>query len=501
MGILSGALLLAATLALAPALASPAPSPSPAGAPAPAASAAPATPAPAGVVPSEVSVELAGLVSSDFAGAQITAAIARAAQLAPGASVSFGGVTLPPRLSPGIEVEALARVHLSGNGAGAGVDGTTAVHLRVESLAQLDPSFLLYSDDPEKIPANANGLLFRDTLAADEPSRVYAYHVGLGPDTRLYLALRSIGADARVQILGYAAGPAATYGFVGHVATLRYLLERSTQESTIVSVASGVPYLMLLAGRPMNPNELVAAIFDLRVLAGGPLDLAVVAASGDADPATLLDGPALAGDSHGRSGRFSLTSIAPIVLGYTAGAAEAAPIAVGGEPRPNLVPGGRALLGDYGVLRDMSLLLANPTNDAQAVYLYETPNGGSATATLWFTGDPQPTEMPCVHDAGARYLVRQFTLAPGQSEATDATFMTDGASSYPILFGLTATPPSPPPGYYSPDACNVHLPPSPSPESSPSALPAPSSSALPAPSSSALPAPSSSPLPGVSPSP
>jgi hypothetical protein len=285
--------------------------------------------------------------------------------------------------------------------------------------------------------------------------------------------LRSIGADARVQVLGYAAGPATTYGFVGHVATLRYLLERSTQESAILPVASADPYLMLLAGRPMNPNELIAAIFDLRVLAGGPLELAVVAASGDEDPATLLEGPALAGDSHGRSGRFSLLGIAPIVLGYTAGAAEPAPVPVGGDPRPNLVPGGRALLGDYGVVRDMSLLLSNPTSDAQTVYLYETPNAGSATATLWFTGDPQPTEVPCVHVAGARYLVRQFTLAPGQSEAAGATYMTDGASSYPLLFGLTAMPPSPPPGYYSPDACNVHVAePSPSPVPSPPLPPA-----------------------------
>jgi hypothetical protein len=37
--------------------------------------------------------------------------------------------------------------------------------------------------------------------------------------------------------------------------------------------------------------------------------------------------------------------------------------------------------------------------------------------------------------------VRAFELAPGSTQTIGGTYMTDGASSYPIAFGLSLTPP------------------------------------------------------------
>ena len=136
--------------------------------------------------------------------------------------------------------------------------------------------------------------------------------------------------------------------------------------------------------------------------------------------------------------------------------------------------------GDYGLIRSVTLALSNPGGTPQALYLYEQPTAGFVTTTLWFTGDPRPTEVPCVHDPANRYQVRSFALDAGASLSITGEYMTDGASSYPLSFGLTAVPPSPPPGPYSPDACNPRTPP---PATPPPATPSPEPSAQsPAPS-------------------
>jgi hypothetical protein len=455
---------------------SPAELPSPAETPAPSPS---ATLPPAGIVPGDVTVTLGGIVSPAFATGRVRAAILRAAQVAPGATLTVSGVTIANTLHAGDSTEALARVTIAGGGSYADVTGTTAVHLSVETLPQLEPAFLFYSDDPEKLTAADDGVLYKNSIDLTKAARVYAYHVTETAGRRVFLALQA-SSQAHVQVLGYAAGPADEYGYVGHVTTLQYLLERGTQESFVADVAPGAPFLQPLGYRPMNPNELIAAIFDLRVLDGGPVEVEVVAASGATDPATLLGGDELPGDGHGRRGEFSLLDVPPIALSYAAGDPEPSPVAVGNPTVANVRPGGRPLGGDYGLIRSVTLALSNPGGTPQALYLYEQPTAGFVTTTLWFTGDPRPTEVPCVHDPANRYQVRSFALDAGASLSITGEYMTDGASSYPLSFGLTAVPPSPPPGPYSPDACNPRTPP---PATPPPATPSPEPSAQsPAPS-------------------
>jgi hypothetical protein len=475
--------------------AQPEPSPEPSGSasalPTPSASppASPSAPA-AGAVPSDVSVELAGAVSPQFAAAQVEAAIARAAQLQPGSVVVVRGLTLPPALQPGDSADLQARVHIDGRGAFSDRNGTTNVHLQFDTLPELNPAFLLYSDDPERLDADADGVLDRGTIDTTRSARVYAYHVSDASDRRLYLALRATGADARVQILGYAAGPTDAFSYAGHVSTLQYLLARGTQQSAIATVTRDAPFLLQLGARALGAGDLVAAIFDLRVLTGEPVDVAIVAASGDADPLDLLDAPERAGDGHGRRGEFALGDVPPLALTYAVGGVEPTPFAIGTPTIANLRPGGRPLAGDYGVLRGVALQVSNPSTVPASAYFYESAAGGTVTTTLWFTGDPKPTEIPCVKLPN-RYLVREIALAPGEVRTVTGEYMTDGTSSFPLLFGLTGTPPSPPPGPYSPDACNPRPLPSPAPSASPlpfvSPAPATASPEAPSPPASATP--------------
>jgi hypothetical protein len=414
-------------------------------------------------------VDLGGTVSPEFALARITATIALHAQLQGGAAPAVTGVSIPNALQPGESLEALAHVTIAGSAANAPVTGVTSVHLAVETLGRLEPAFLLYSDDPERLTAADDGVLFRSTVAQDRPVRLYAYHVADTADRHVSLVLLASSA-ARVQVLGYAAGPSDAFAYVGHVSTLQYLLERGTQESFIVPLAGDAPFAQQLGYRALAPGELVAAIFDLRVLDGGPVDVEVIATSGADDPLAHVREPVLPGDGHGRSGEFALGDVPPIAFTYAAGDPDPSPFPVGVPAIANLRPGGRPLGGDYGVIRSVQLQLSNPGGTPREVYFYEQAAGGTATTTLWFTGDPRPTELPCVRASANRYLIRAIALGANESTTVTGDYMTDGSSSFPLLFGVTSEPPSPAPGPYSPDTCN----PRPAPSDTPSAPVTPS---------------------------
>ena len=103
-------------------------------------------------------------------------------------------------------------------------------------------------------------------------------------------------------------------------------------------------------------------------------------------------------------------------------------------------------------IQHLTISLDNPGASESDVYLYEIPNGNAVTTTLFFDGDPAPLEVPCVRTAGVRYLVRRFALAPGQHLEETAEYMTDGASSYPMQFGLSALAPAAPDGCTPPQS-------------------------------------------------
>jgi hypothetical protein len=413
----------------------------------------------AGVVPGDATVDLAGTVSPQFVTARVQDAIAQSAQMQPGTTLAVNGLTTGT-LHPGDVLEAQARVVVQGNDTYVDQSGVTNVHLRVAALPRLDPAVLFYSDDPERLGALDDGVLFRGTIDQAQSARAYVYHVSDVP-RRLFLALATTAGTAHVQVLGAAAGPTDAFSYVGHVSTLRYLLERAPQESVVTTVSSAAPAIVPLGAGPMLAGQLIAAIYDLRVLDGGPVNVMVVAAGIGVDPATLLAQPEHPSDGHFRRGEFSLANVPPLAISYTAGSPDPAPFTVGmryfadgraafPNARPDIVAaaGQRApLAGDYGVLRNVALQLANPTTVPQNVYLYEQPGAnGGVTTTIWFDGDAAPTEIRCVSDPSQRYLVKGFGLAPGQTLNVTGTYMTDGASFLPLAFGLTATqPPVAPP--------------------------------------------------------
>ena len=393
---------------------------------------------PAGAIPADVDVALAGTVTAPFVAARIRDALERALLRQPGTGLDVHGVTIPPTLAPGDKLEAQAGVALDGRGTYVDVSARTNVHVHVDSMPPFDPAVLFYSDDPEYVGVQRAGVLIRGTIDAQTPARIFAYHVADGAPRRMWLVLRA-ATPAHVQVLGTISGASPAYPYIGQQSSARFLAARASGESAIVAVAAGLPYVIPLG--LMQPGDLIEAIEDLRVVDGGAVDVAVVTSPADA-PLPPLDGPELDGDSHGRRGVFALTGIAPIDLSFTNGTSEPTPVSVGDAALPNERAGERPLRGDYGIVRPFALHLANATPAPLNVYLYELTSGaGGATATFWFTGDPAATLVPCVDDTASPHLIKAFALAAGETRTVTGTFMTDGAASYPIRFGLTVTAP------------------------------------------------------------
>jgi hypothetical protein len=426
----------------------------------------PAPQIPAGVVPASVDVRLGGTVTPRFALARIRAAIDALTFRLPGTTLDIHGITLDANLTPGATLDALAGVAIGGHGVALDVNGRTEVHVSVADLPPYAPVQLFYSDDPEYVPASATGVLFRGTIAGDAPARIFLYHVAAGTPRRIALVLETRGGPARVQIGGAAVGPNPEYAYVGQQTSARFLLADALQESVLIDLAPGAPHEIPLG--TLQPNDLIEAIENVRVLSGGPVSLGVVTSDMPGDLTAFTAAPELPDDSHGRRGVFSLTGITPVELSYTAGATEPEPVDLGNTPEPNLRPDGRPLAGEYGVVRRVLLHLANPTALPQTVYLAErTLGGGGATFTMLFDGDAAATTIACVNDATQPRLIRAFDLPAGTNETIAGSYMTDGASSYPIAVSLTAMPPIP----IQPGACNGAPIPTPSPSPAPSTSP------------------------------
>jgi hypothetical protein len=252
---------------------------------------------PAGVIPTDLDVALAGTVSAAFVTARIRDALERALVRQPGTGLDVHGVTLPATLAPGDRLEAQAGVTIDGRGTYVDVSARTSLHVHVDPLPPPDPALLYYSDDPEYIGAQLAGVLIHGTIDVQTPARLFVYHVADGGPRRMWLVLRA-AASSHVQMLGTISGASPAYPYIGQQSTARFLAAHASGESAVVPVAAGVPYVIPLGS--MQPGDLIETIDDLRVVDGGPVDFSIATSTGAtntaAAPLTPNDGPELAGD-------------------------------------------------------------------------------------------------------------------------------------------------------------------------------------------------------------
>jgi hypothetical protein len=423
----------------------------------------PAVPAaplpPAGVIPQGIALDVSGSPYADSASldAQIRAALERSIRptLRPGAGISYGPIVPWPLfpLAPGARAAVNVTVTISGDSASAPVTGVTTVTLTNVVVPPLVPAVLFLSDDPEYI--QSEGVVFRGTVTAERPARLYYYHSDLGVPRDLDVVLTA-SAPSRVQIVQSAAGPDLDVMSVGHTVSRDYVRYEQSNEGTVVALVPGTPFIVRHA--LLLQGEVVAGAAAFRVLAGAPVNVAVVAAPAGSRPEAYLAAPRVPFDGHRRHGTFDLRGFGELTQSYTVGGPPASAQYGGRSPTPrNLDPSddGRDY-GDYGIVHRIAFTLRNPTDVAQLVYLYEKPLGGPVRSSFFVDG--QLKELGCVR-VPQPYWIMTYQLPPQSMGGSTTITMTDGGSFYPLEVGATDSRPlpyTPPPG--SADGCSQNVP-------------------------------------------
>jgi hypothetical protein len=406
----------------------------------------------AGTIVPETTLTVTGNPAEpEWLAAQVTSLVSRLTQAMPGATTTIGTASAPAApLWPGQSTEFTLPVQIAGNGQYFDRSGTTTVDVQNASLDAFSPSLLFYDDDPEHV--SQDGVLFRGTVSAAQPARLFYYHDDTQDPHVLDVALTSNSQDpTSVQLVDARAGPNMDVMHVGQTLTKNFLLTKARGEGVIVNLSQDEPYL--LADVPMAARQLVSGTVDLRVLSGGPIVVTVVAVSAGIDARSLINGPVLPGDGHRRNGIFTIAGYGFDKLAYTAGGPDATLVIGDTDPTPpNADPPATGHdYGDYGVIHTVDLAMTNPGSAPFTAYLYFKPLAGPARGAFLISGNF--FDVGCVREP-TPYQITSFELAPGQTYNTVVQTMTDGGSFYPAQIGLTATPPqATAPAINAPDGC------------------------------------------------
>jgi hypothetical protein len=371
----------------------------------------------------------------------VTASVARLTQALPGAQTTIGSVPAPAEpLAPGSQIQFAVPVQISSpDGRYFDQSGSTLVTVQNVPADPFVPALLFYDDDPEHI--TQDGVLFRGTVTAAQPTGLYYYHDNASDPRRIVVALAADSQDpTSVQLIDASAGPNIDVMQVGHAVSRDFLLRKPRGEGTIVDLSQDRP--AIVHDVTMSARQGVAGKIDLRVLAGGPIAVTVMAVSPGIDPRTLIGGPVLPGDGHDRTGVFRLSGFGADALAYAAGSADAKLVIGDREPTPpSADPNARGHdYGDYGVMHTIDIDLSNPADAPTTAYLYFRPIAGIARSS--FLVDGNLIELGCVRQP-VPYQISAFTLAPRQTSRAVVQTMTDGGSFYPVEIGVTGTPPQP----------------------------------------------------------
>ncbi|HEV3091123.1 MAG TPA: hypothetical protein VGX91_06700 [Candidatus Cybelea sp.] len=386
----------------------------------------------------------------DWLAAAVTRWVTHLTQAMPGAAVTFGTVSAPQApLEPGGSTQFVVPVQIAGNGQYFDQNGSTTVTVQNAPMQPFSPALLFYDDDPEHL--TQDGVLFRGSISAAQPTRLYYYHDDAGDPRRLVVALQSASeVPAQVQLIDATAGPNADVMTVGQSVTKRFLLTKGQHEGIVLELSGDRPYLM--TDLTMSARQLVAGTADVRVLSGGPVTVTVLGVSPGVDPVALLAGPVLEGDGHHRTGVFSIADFGTENLTYSAGSDDASTVLGDTDPTPPNVDTSAAGhdYGDYGVIHTIDLTLQNSSGAPSAAYLFLQPLAGPARASFLIGGNL--VDVGCVR-VPSRYQITAISVPPGQTSMVVQT-MTDGGSFYPVRVGVTATPPiAAAPAITAPDGC------------------------------------------------
>ena len=175
----------------------------------------------------------------DWLAARVQSWVTRLTRVLPGAQAVIGTVSPPPApLAPGASTQFVVPVQITGNGEYFDQSGTTTVNVQNLALQPFSPGLLFYDDDPEHVMQD--GVLFRGTVTATQPTRLYYYHDDAADPRLLVVALTSSSQDpTSVQLVEASAGPNMDVMHVGQTLTKNFLLTKALGEGVVVNLVAG----------------------------------------------------------------------------------------------------------------------------------------------------------------------------------------------------------------------------------------------------------------------
>ena len=354
-------------------------------------------------------------------------------------------------LGSGESTQFVVPVQIAGNGQYFSQSGTTTVSVQNLALQPFSPGLLFYDDDPEHV--TQDGVLFRGTVSAAQPTRLYYYHDAAADPRRLVVTLTSNSQDpTSVQLVEASAGPNMDVMHVGQTLTKNFLLTKAQGEGVVgrSPAGRGLRTCRRADGRASTRQRQrrSARACGRPGCRNGPCGLLRDRSTLAARRTRPFRRRAPPHRRFSRSPAFGSDALA-----YSVGGADATLVIGDTEPTPESVdpaaPGHD--YGDYGVEHVIDLTLTNPGSASAAAYLFIKPLAGPERGS--FLIDGKLVDVGCVR-LPVPYQITSFDLAPGQTYRTVVRTMTDGGSFYPAEIGLTATPPQPnAPSITAPDGC------------------------------------------------
>ncbi|MFH0802133.1 MAG: hypothetical protein V2A78_07075 [bacterium] len=304
-----------------------------------------------------------------------------------------------------------------------GSDVGKTVTIENYDLPILDPTFLMFSNYPEKV--KERGLLFSGGLIRHQPVRFQYYHLGHPESPGRFLLLRLYNpgeTSARLHVVRGCGGPSGDFMKEGHLNSLEFLSRFAGNEGEILTVEAHSS--LDLASIPLPSGEVVSGTYQIHLLDGPPLGMYLFSVD---DEKQSISYPSIidSKDPHA-------TGVYPIANFYMRDAFRSAEkekyLTIGDFSLQNYLPQ-KSLAGAYGCVYNIQMKLQNPGPEAVEIQILFQPRGGHATATFLIGDEIIPVGFTRV---GKEVLLRRIPLQPGEEKDLTIRTMPEGASFYPV---------------------------------------------------------------------
>ncbi len=353
----------------------------------------------------------------------VQAAVAAQLRLEPGAWASITPIlketgSLPPGASRAIAVQLTA----------AGDDYLPYrvrpnVTVRNESVPVGPVNVLMVSNNPERLLAH--GLWYEGSLQQYQSARLLYHHVNsTGVQSDLVVELVNLSDQmGRVHVIAGKGGPSFDEAWSGHKAAVQFLSERASKAGWIVPVPPHTATPII--SQEMTVGSTASGLLEMRSLSGGDLRVRCYLSP---SRSSWLPYPILTYVSSPVLGKWLYPQPQEeITAKYTVGR-DWAFVTIGDPPVPGVNDGDR-LNGNYGVIYNITMELANPNAEPAPVELRMEPGGGAARAVLLVDGKLVEAALL---KREVEIRVARYVLAPGEVKSVRIQTTPQGGSNYPV---------------------------------------------------------------------